>query len=428
MVNLPIFKNINMKPIFYILSILFFTSISLEGYAQSCDGFRYLNDITTSVSTETVQFGTNTNGTGSSQDLFMDIYTPDGDMETNRPVILFAFGGSFIGGSRSDGFVVDFCEQYAKMGYVTVGIDYRLYSLTQGFPDSLDMIEVVIQAVADMKAAVRYMKKTVDEGNPYGIDPNKVYVGGISAGAIAAAHTAYVNEVDDVPQYVLDIINNNGGIDGDTDLASDSHLSYSSEVHAVVNLSGALHRANFMEAGDAPVVNVHGDEDDTVPYGFGFANVLGFPIATVQGSSFLHAQALAIGVPSELYTVEGGGHVEFYGSEPHVTTYDNMIKNFLYNEVTCTSVSNNNLLDVSANVNIYPNPATETANIAMDGSLGSYSIKLIDQLGRTVRDITGIDAPTYALLKGDLTTGIYYVQINFENTDIAPVNKKVVFK
>ncbi len=403
--------------------------MSNQLHAQGCDGFRYLNDIADEVDVETVQFGQNINGAGATQDLLMDIYTPSGDTETSRPVIIYAFGGSFIGGSRSDGFVVDFCERYARRGYVTVGIDYRLYDLfAQGFPDSLDMIEVVIQAVSDMKGAVRYMRKSADNDNPYGINPDKIYVGGISAGAITAAHTAYVNEVDDVPTYVADIIATNGGIDGDTDLPGDSHLSYSSEVQAVINMSGALHRVSFMEAGDAPIVSSHGDQDGTVPYGFDFANVAGFPIATVQGSSMVHAQAVALGIPSELYTVEGGGHTGFYGQAPHEENIESMIVNFIYNNVTCSSVSTQDLEDVSGAVNIYPNPARDVATIAIDGSLGSYDIMMTNQLGKTIRSASQVNDTVYTIPRLGLASGVYHIHIKFEHDDYAPVIKKVVFK
>lgn len=412
-----------------LITIIFFCFCFLA-QSQTCDNFRYLNDITTSVSSETVQFGTNINGAGASQDLFMDIYTPDNDTETDRPVIMFAFGGSFIGGSRGDSYVVDFCEQYAKLGYVTVGIDYRLYNVVaQGFPDSLDMIEEVIMAVADMKGAIRYMRKTAAEGNPYGINPDLIFAGGVSAGAIAAAHSAYVNELEDLPTYVSDIVATNGGIDGDTDLAGDdSHAAYSSSVQAVVSMSGAIHRVSFMETGDAPIVSMHGDADDVVPYGFDYANVAGFPIATVQGSSLIHAKALELGIPSELYTVPGGGHTNFYWTEPHQSIYDEMIQTFLYDEAVCQSVNNENLLDVSKSVSVYPNPAEGETTIAMNGSLGAYEITIVDQLGRKVRQVNGLDTPQYTLEQADLVAGIYFVNIIFENEDLAPVNKRVVFK
>lgn len=416
-----------MKSILYTTLIFLFTSFSVQSFAQGCDGFRYLNDIATSVSMETVQFGQNTNGAGETQDLYMDIYTPDGDSETSRPAILYAFGGSFIGGNRSQ--VSDFCERYAKKGYVTVAIDYRLYDiLSQGFPDSLDMIEEVVMAVADMKAAVRYMRNSANTGNPYGIDGDKIYAGGISAGALVGAHAAYINELSDVPDYLATLLTENGGIEGDTDLPGNSLMGVSAEIQAVINQSGALHRASFMEAGDAPIVSSHGDEDDVVPYGYGFAAVAGFDIATVQGSSYMHARALEVGIPTEFYSVDGGGHVEFYGQEPHATNIENMVKTFLHDEVTCSVVSNENLEDVSASVSVYPNPVEDKAIIAIDGSLGAYNLNIVDQLGRTVRSISNISDNAYALEREDLITGIYYVQLQFHNENLAPANKKVVFK
>lgn len=412
-----------MKSIFYTTLIYLFTSFSVQSFAQGCDDFRYLNDIATTVSMETVQFGQNINGAGSSQDLLMDIYTPDGDTETARPAIIYAFGGSFVGGNR--GQVAGFCERYARRGYVTVAIDYRLYNVfVQGIPDSLGMIEEVVMAVADMKAAVRFIRNSANNGNPYGINGDKIYVGGFSAGALTAAHTAYINELSDVPDYLEAIMIDNGGVNGDTDLPGNSLLDVSSDVQAVINHSGALHRAYFMETGDVPIVSAHGDEDDTVPYGYDYA--LG--IVTVQGSSYIHARALEVGITSELYTVEGGGHIDPYQQEPHATNIDNMVKTFLHNNVTCNVLSNEDLEDVSASINVYPNPAVDKATIATEGSLGAYDLDIVDQLGRTISSISNITDNAYALDRGDLATGIYYIQIQFHNEDFAPVNKRVVFK
>ena len=46
----------------------------------------------------------------------MDIYRPVGDTETNRPLIIFAHGGTFIFGSKNNPTAVDFCEAFAKRG------------------------------------------------------------------------------------------------------------------------------------------------------------------------------------------------------------------------------------------------------------------------------------------------------------------------
>ncbi len=92
------------------------------------------------------------------------------------------------------------CENYVQKGYVAATIDYRLFPNEQlGNPDSLELIDANIKAVGDMKAAIRYFRQSVDEGNPYRIDPGFIVVGGYSAGAFTALHLSYLNEDDDIP-------------------------------------------------------------------------------------------------------------------------------------------------------------------------------------------------------------------------------------
>ncbi|MGB1217477.1 MAG: alpha/beta hydrolase fold domain-containing protein, partial [Saprospiraceae bacterium] len=378
-----------MKKIYFLFISLFAIS-SIQ--AQDCDGFRYLNDIATSTTMTTVKFGDNTNTAGNAQELFMDIYTPDGDTETNRPAIVFTFGGSFIGGSR--GAVADWCQRFAKRGYVTAAIDYRLYSLTQGIPDSLAMLEVVVQAVADMKGAVRHLRKTVaEDSNPYGIDPDRIYAGGESAGALVALHAAYIRPTSTtVHSYVQDFIDTNGGIHGDTEINGDPNSAYSSDIGAVVSYAGALHRAEYIEGADAPpVVSLHGDADGTVPYGWDFARVSIFDIITVQGSSYVHTQAQAQGVASELYTIPGGDHGDAFANNTHTAAFDVLSMNFLHDEATCKiDTPVDDLEDISHSVSIYPNPSSENTMLVIDQIIDNYSLNIVDAMGREVRSMTGL--------------------------------------
>ncbi len=408
----------------FIVSFIFTNQV----LGQGCDEFRYINDIATTTSKETIQYGQNINGTGSTQDLYMDIYTPDGDTRTDRPTIVYAFGGSFIGGSRDD--VADFCQDYARRGYVTAAIDYRLYNiLAQGIPDSIGMLEEVVMAVSDMKGAVRFLRNSFDNGNPYGIDPNNIYAGGISAGAIVALHAAYLTPTStNIPSYLTTVITENGGIEGDTDLPGDSYTGTSAEIQAVINMSGALHRANFVEAGGPPVVSCHSENDGTVPYGYGIANV-GVPIVSVEGSSKIHERAQALGITSSFYSVAEGGHVVFYFQEPTQTEYDNFIKTFMHDEIVCNGiVPTNDLIDISQSIHVYPNPSIDKANIVLEGYSETYNIQLIDQLGKVIRTIEGINDNIYELQRKNLAAGIYYVKITLDNKEFAPVNKRVVFR
>ena len=63
-------------------------------------------------------------GNGQTQNLYMTVFEPTGDLLTKRPVVVFTFGGSFVTGERSQ--VYDMCLEFVRMGYVAVATDYRV--------------------------------------------------------------------------------------------------------------------------------------------------------------------------------------------------------------------------------------------------------------------------------------------------------------
>jgi len=82
---------------------LILLSISIFNYGQ-CNG-RYQTEIFNTVSVSTVNYSDIYN------DFYhkMDIYTPDGDTVTNRPVIIYLHGGVFTTGNKTLPDCVDFC-------------------------------------------------------------------------------------------------------------------------------------------------------------------------------------------------------------------------------------------------------------------------------------------------------------------------------
>ena len=106
-----------MKKIYsFILFLFCITQISFAQTELACDGVRYIDDVFSDFTVSTVTYGSNTTFVGLNQDLEMDIYEPVGDVHDQRPVIIFAFGGSFIFGDKST--MTYYCEQFAKKGYV----------------------------------------------------------------------------------------------------------------------------------------------------------------------------------------------------------------------------------------------------------------------------------------------------------------------
>jgi len=133
-----------MKKIYTVLIFTFVlcTQTLLAQFAQGCDGIRYDEDVFDNVTMTTVYYGTNTDAAGNSFDLEMDIYQPEGDVQEKRPLMIWSHGGAFVAGNRVD--MAQNCIDYAKKGFVTATITYRLYPLAQlGIPDSIEMMELM---------------------------------------------------------------------------------------------------------------------------------------------------------------------------------------------------------------------------------------------------------------------------------------------
>ncbi len=405
--------------------ILFFllTQVTFGQSELACDGQRYVDDVFTDFTVTTVTYGSNTTFLGLNQDLQMDIYEPVGDTHTQRPVIIFAFGGSFIFGARES--MAQFCELFVKRGYVAVTIDYRLGFLGT----SEDAITgAVVRAVGDMKAAIRFFRQDAATTNTFKIHPDFILAGGYSAGAITATHAAYLDLDDNLTTNVVDIVNDNGGINGDTGDATNQ--SYSSDIFAVYSLSGALQRKEYLDNETEPLVSFHGTADGTVPFNNGLANGL----ATVDGSGLLHQQADAIGLDNYLRSVEGGDHVDihfdaFFENEQNEFNANSAV--FLHN-LMCPdfliSVSTDDLLKIQQSLDIYPNPSEDVMNFDFGKLESDYSIRVYDQVGRLVTSLDNQNDNKFSLNKSEIGTGMFFVNVLFEDLDVAPLTRRIVFK
>lgn len=287
----------------------------MEEVIEICDTDRYTSPIFTEVdSVMNVKFAESNPLTAHPNDLFMDIYMPaEGtDTLTNRPVIIWAFGGAFIGGSRDQMHFL--ARQSAKFGYVSASMDYRLLSVFP-LPDSTIVMNTAVKASSDMKAAIRHFVMSADQGNEFNIDPDQIYVGGISSGAITALMTGIVTDEDIDNDFLRSLIDNNGGIAGNT--GSEENRSYDYSVKGIVNLSGAVYKLDFLDATDPPIFSVHGDDDEVVPYVFGMPNVL-IPIEfNLYGSKSIFDKCEEVGLRNDLVTINGGGHVDIYSEDEY---------------------------------------------------------------------------------------------------------------
>ena len=91
--------------------------------------------------------------------LQMDIYLPDGDDASLRPLLLMMHGGSFYVGNKNEAAQTEWCRHFASLGYVATSINYRLgFSLTRE-----DVRQAELRALDDADAALDYLNESKEK-------------------------------------------------------------------------------------------------------------------------------------------------------------------------------------------------------------------------------------------------------------------------
>lgn len=272
-----------------------------------CDTNRYVNPIFSTVYKHSdVKYGEAPFWTFpyNDVDLFMDIYEPVGDGLTKRPLMLWVHPGGFLLGDKEADDMVALCDSFARRGYVTASIGYRL-----GFnPVSASSAErAVYRGTQDVRAAIRYL---MEYSGIYDIDTNYIFLGGSSAGGVATVHVAYADQ-DEVPSSV------NGGVIGnDLGCIDCAGNAYEHEINltGIVNMWGAIGDSSWIDIDETtPALLIHGEEDAVVPYGVGHP-FGAFTTPLVHGSRSIHNQLDSLGIEHELLAFAGQDH------EPHGTS------------------------------------------------------------------------------------------------------------
>ena len=274
---------------------------------------RYLTETFDAVDVQTnIMYGANytvlsvpQTGNTALRPLMMDLYTPAGDTETERPLVVLFGTGNFLPqgvnggvyGTRMDSVNVETAMRLAKLGYVVAIADYR--SGWDPLSDNLDvrvstLINAAYRGQHDARAAIRFFQKTIaQDGNPYGVCGDKITIWGIGTGGYVALATGYLDVYEDVliPKFfgtdangnvvpfVIEDINGNvegnqvrifpqidgNPLSGDT-LNIPNNPEFSSEVQLVVNVAGALGDSSWIDANDPPLIGFHVPLDPNAPY------------------------------------------------------------------------------------------------------------------------------------------------------------------
>ena len=197
--------------------------------------------------------------------------------EDCRSVYLIVHGGGWSGGSARRCY--PFADYFRNQGMLAISMEYRLLDKPAG--------TTVFDCVRDGRSAVRYVRQHADE---LGIDPQKIFIAGCSAGGHVAAGTALFDGVDEASDatHVSCVPNAMVLYYPVIDTSSEG---YGQE--KIGDLWKQLSPRHRVKARLPPAIIFHGTVDQVTPY---------------AGAISFHEQMLAAGNRCELVSQEGGNH------------------------------------------------------------------------------------------------------------------------
>lgn len=235
-------------------------------------------------------------------DLFLDLYVPD-DSAQIHPLFVLLHGGAFYFGDKGDRNMREWCEHFAKCGYVVASVNYRM-----GFAFSKSSIQQCgYQAIQDAHAALRFLVAHAEE---YRIDPDHIFLAGTSAGSITALATTFMNDVNCPPFVAKNKLPKKCG----SLHTADNEYRNKVRIKAMANMWGAVYDLHELDGCHIPVISFHGTNDQIVPFDHGhpFSGVksnLGEKLFDeMYGSQSIHRYLDSLHVRNKLYPLEGCGH------------------------------------------------------------------------------------------------------------------------
>lgn len=233
------------------------------------------------------------------QKLYLDAYIPtvcDGQAVTgNLSAIEWVHGGGFGGGQRNENGIVEIAQVLAQNGFAVFSIDYRLVpnekkktklpvletlpetkraalmrdvqeALQNGSPASIDSAQNLYGAYVSVEDGLKAKQWIFDNADRFHVATDRIGLMGASAGAVSVLSQAYL--ADDI------------GFDRGV-------------VTAVVDMFGTTQPLSALESGEAPLLIIHGTEDQVVRY---------------TESEKLLTQAQTVGISVERITMKGARH------------------------------------------------------------------------------------------------------------------------
>lgn len=356
---------------------------------------------------------------GSFDSLRLNLYTPLGDGQTERPVVILIHGGGFTSGHRND---MNALSSYlASCGYAAATISYRLGYYGNGILDAPyaydpnEFRRATYRAMQDAKGAIRFMKSRHLQDST---STTNVFALGASAGAITALHAAYMDQPGEKPAgcsaigQVQHFFNfyprpDIGSVDGELHLnGQDASLL------GVINLFGAVLDTNYIASpDDAALYSYHQTGDPVVgcglerPYwnlGLGLADQLPW----IHGSCSIDLRMQHLGFTSEryLFNLHNGNEHTVHDPVGVLAEVLPWMRNLF------CSLTNSVDMPRSTPFSVAPNPASDEVVITRYSS-DAAMFELHDASGRMLQQRT-LTQQRFSLDTSELPAGLYLIRLS----------------
>lgn len=408
----------------FIVSVSLFLCLKLPAFAQNyCDVDRFDRAIFDSADLEiisNIKYGSAINNLGIDQDLYLDIYHPNPDVDTmiKKPLIVFVHGGGLVGGDKNSAGSVDLGYLYARSGFVYATINYRL-GWDKGEQedgcggDTTDLFKATYRAVQDVRAALRFLKANAEI---YGIDTNYIIVQGNSAGSRIIMFATYAEQENYRPEFFDEM--------GSIDTSGNDIINSNFNPIALITEAGGIEQPELLLRKEIPFLFFHGTCDSIVPYFAAPAYFCyePFPYPDLYGSWELTEMYKALGRTYQFYTGEGAGHDVALPDTIYQYSKSFIKEIFCGNPTTkefyrvlgkkkC-AIGNKGELNIES---LYPNPVSDNINLTVTSTQANdVELYIYNVIGQTFYTTTLDFYPPikeYSLDVSFLNHGMYFLQI-----------------